>query len=114
MVSKTAITNVKVFDGVRISEPCTVVIDGVFIGTDATDAQELDGRGLILLPGLIDAHVHVRNVQELELLAQSGVTTALDMGLFSPDLIPTLRGQVGLTDIRTAGISATSATSLHK
>ena len=110
---KTAITNVKVFDGHQLSEPCTVVIDGELIGSDPKGARMVDGSGMTLLPGLIDAHVHVRTRHQLDLLARAGVTTALDMGGWPPDLMHSLRGQVGLTDIRTAGIPATAAGSIH-
>ena len=56
---KRAIKNVRVFDGDTLSAPRTVVIDGSLIGDDATDAQEIDGKGKTLLPKLINAHVHV-------------------------------------------------------
>ena len=55
--SKIALTNVRVFDGERLLEPGTVIIDGSCIGHDATDAVEEDCKGAILLPGLIDAHI---------------------------------------------------------
>jgi hypothetical protein len=48
---RTAITNVRVFDGHRLLDPATVVVDGERIGTDATGARVVDGRGGALLPG---------------------------------------------------------------
>ena len=111
---KTAITNVRVFDGDTLSAPRTVVIDGSLIGDDATGAQEIDGKGKTLLPGLIDAHVHVHSKQLLEQLARAGVTTALDMACWPPQTMQSCRGHVGLTDIRSAGIPATSSDSRHK
>jgi imidazolonepropionase-like amidohydrolase len=39
-----------------------------------------DGQGRVLLPGLIDAHVHVQGEENLVQLASHGITTALDMG----------------------------------
>lgn len=39
---------------------------------------QVDGKGMSLLPGLIDAHVHTYN-DALELAPQYGVTTVLDM-----------------------------------
>ena len=56
---KTAIKNVRVFDGDTSSAPRTVVIAGSLIADDATDAQEIDVKGKTLLPKLINAHVHV-------------------------------------------------------
>ncbi|MFZ0040856.1 MAG: hypothetical protein WAK93_06095 [Solirubrobacteraceae bacterium] len=36
--SKTALTHVRVFDGGRLREPATIVIDGDVIGSDPADA----------------------------------------------------------------------------
>ena len=46
----------------------------------------------MLLPGLIDAHVHLRDRHTLEQLASFGVTTALDMACAPPELVNSLRG----------------------
>jgi imidazolonepropionase-like amidohydrolase len=59
----------------------------------------------MLLPGLIDAHVHLRGTGDLEELARWGVTTALDMGSWPPELIRQLRDK-GLTDVRSTGAGA--------
>jgi hypothetical protein len=37
--AKTALVNVRVFDGHRLTDPGTVVIDGAVIGTDPTGAR---------------------------------------------------------------------------
>jgi imidazolonepropionase-like amidohydrolase len=47
---------------------------------DASDAGVVNGGGGTLLPGLIDTHVHVDKVSQLEVSASWGVTTLLDMG----------------------------------
>ncbi len=36
------------------------VVDGKFAATPAPDASEVDARGLVVCPGLIDMHVHLR------------------------------------------------------
>ncbi|MFC7471732.1 hypothetical protein ACFQVA_35750 [Actinomadura keratinilytica] len=54
-------------------------------------------QGATLLPGLIDAHVHVRDAQALDRLADHGVTTALDMGGWPPALLDSLRDLPGTT-----------------
>ena len=41
--------------------------------------EERDGTGKVLLPGLIDSHVHVLNAEQLHQMAVLGVTTAMDM-----------------------------------
>ena len=75
---KTAITNVRVFDGSKLTEPTTIVIQGEKIVSDGSNAVEIDGQGETLLPGLIDAHVHIFQREELEKLAKAGITTALN------------------------------------
>ncbi|MCJ1302396.1 hypothetical protein MMC08_005199 [Hypocenomyce scalaris] len=110
---RIALTNVRVFDGHDILPPTTVIIDGGFIGNDETGAEVIDGKGGILLPGLIDCHVHLLNVGHLELLADYGVTTALDMGMNSINLLRELKGRSGLTDIRGCGMTVTRPGSRH-
>ncbi len=109
---KTALTHVRVFDGRRLREPGTVVIDGNLIGSDSARARVIDGDGAVLLPGLIDAHVHLYGRQDLEVLSSFGVTTALDMG--TPwSVVNELRGLSGLTDIRSPGKAAVAPGSDH-
>ena len=103
---KTALTNVRVFDGQQLRPPATVVIEADRIGADPAGATVLDGDGGVLLPGLIDAHVHVRDRGTLERLARFGVTTVLDMANPSPALVNSLRGVPGLTALRSAGTPA--------
>jgi imidazolonepropionase-like amidohydrolase len=110
---RTAVTNVRVFDGRQLMPPGTVVIEGDRIGSDARGARIVDGGGGVLLPGLIDAHVHLHDRHTLELLAGFGVTTALDMACAPPELVDSLRRVNGLTDIRSAGTPAVAPGSLH-
>ncbi len=110
---KTALTNVRVFDGAALSEPVTVVIDNGVIGTDPTDSEVIDGGGGVLLPGFIDAHIHLHGPETLDQLCAHGVTTALDMATWPPARVDALRGHVGSTDIRSAGTPATTSGSNH-
>ena len=112
-VPRTAVTNVRVFDGRRLLPPDTVVIEGDRIGSQPAGAQIVDAGGGVLLPGLIDAHVHLHGRATLEQLAGFGVTTALDMGCAPPELVDSLRGARGLTDIRSAGTPAIAPGSPH-
>lgn len=43
------------------------------------DARRLDGRGKYLMPGLVDAHVHLIDTRDLTLYLAHGVTTILNM-----------------------------------
>lgn len=107
------LTNVRVFDGQRLTAPCSVVIDHGVIGIAALGARTIDCGGATLLPGLIDAHIHLTDVTTLEQLAGYGVTTALDMACWPPTLVNSLRNQTGLTDIQSAGIPAVTPGSLQ-
>jgi imidazolonepropionase-like amidohydrolase len=109
---KTALTDVRVFDGRRLVPGCTVVIEDTLIGSDPAGARCVDGAGRVLLPGLIDAHVHIDGPHHLAALASYGVTTALDMASV-PDITGPLRGLPGQTDIRSACIPAIAPGSLH-
>lgn len=109
----TRITNVRVFNGHELSELTAVTVSGATITDEPSAAYTVDGRGGTLLPGLIDAHVHLRDLEELRALACAGVTTALDMGSWPAELINGLRNQQGLPDVRSPGLPATTADSQH-
>jgi len=92
VMSSYLVTNVRVFDGLDVlPQPCNVYIDeGKIQHVDRAESQEsrasfdaavkIDGRDCTLLPGLIDAHVHVfRGVDEAKRCLSFGVTTVLDM-----------------------------------
>jgi imidazolonepropionase-like amidohydrolase len=63
MADKIALTRVRVFDGRRLLEPGTIVFEDGVIGGDPHGARVIDGHGGVLLPGLIDAHVHLHGPQ---------------------------------------------------
>ena len=110
---RTAVTNVRVFDGRQLLPLGTVVIEADRIGHDGIASEVIDGEGGVLLPGLIDAHVHLHGRHTLEQLAGFGVTTAFDMACAPPELVDSLRAVPGLTDIRSAGTPAVAPGSLH-
>jgi imidazolonepropionase-like amidohydrolase len=101
-----------VFDGGGLSEPQSIVIDGRVLGSDGEHAQPGDAGG-VLLPGLIDAHVHVRDRNTLKTLGAWGVTTALDMATWPHGLVERLRKARGVTDIRSAGLPAIGPAGPH-
>lgn len=84
------ITNATVIDGVA-AEPLrgasVVIRDGrierVATGavTPPAGATVIDLNGGWLLPGLIDAHAHIRDLPSARLALQSGVTTARSLGV---------------------------------
>ena len=109
---KIALTNVRVFDGRELRGPTTVVIEGGFVGRDSAGARITDAGGATVLPGFIDAHVHLLNEEHLQQLADFGVTTALDMGAWPPSMVDSLRNRTGMADIRSAGLPATRCPTL--
>ncbi|GAA0359097.1 amidohydrolase family protein [Actinoallomurus spadix] len=111
--TRTALTNVRVFDGHRLTDPRTVVIDGTVIGADPTGAREIDASDAVLLPGLIDAHVHLHSPQTLDTLASWGVTTGLDMACWPHERVMSLREVTGSADFRTAGLPAIGPAGNH-
>ncbi len=106
-LSKTAITNVHVFDGTRFGPSTTVVIiNGIITNAPRADATTVDGGGGYLIPGLIDSHCHVTSCSYLTTMRQYGITTALDMGTFPHAAVAACRAS-GLTDIFGTGAAAT-------
>lgn len=79
-----AVRGVRVFDGERLTSDDTVLVERgriVSVGRGRSVPQGtavVDGRGGVLLPGLIDSHVHVSGAFGSDAL-QFGVTTLLDM-----------------------------------
>lgn len=118
-MSSTLIANVCIFDGVSISSECGhVLLDGGRI-KEASDqplstppsCTIIDGSGCTLIPGLIDAHVHVyQDAPFLETAVQYGVTTVLDMHnelewFKEMKAIADKRNDVA--DVQSAGLAAT-------
>lgn len=110
--------NVNVFDGSRLIRRTNVLVrDGLVsaIGRNFAipqSAQVIDGQGKTLLPGLIDAHVHLGITQGDQFLREAlnfGVTTELEMwgGDTSIRLKNTAAGRRDVADLRTAGTGVT-------
>ncbi len=114
MTDTTAITNVRVFDGRRLSQLTTVVIDGEQIADpdEAASAEVIDGDGGTLLPGFIDSHAHVSTAAHLQAMAAWGVTTVLDMGAPHLEATMALKDQRGLPTLLTAGRPASGPGSM--
>ena len=111
--------DVRVFDGIKIVPTATVVVqNGIIMSINQKaglpeGAILIDGRGKTLLPGLIDAHVHIIQPESLSQALVFGVTTELDM-FMSHEFATAIRAgnAYGTTDqmadFRTAGTAATS------
>ncbi|KFY08095.1 hypothetical protein V492_06530 [Pseudogymnoascus sp. VKM F-4246] len=111
---KFALDNARVFDGQGFREPSSVFVSGgIITDTDTSIVSRVDCKGGFVLPGLIDAHVHLHGPENLVQMARFGVTTALDMATWPLSLLNSLRNQQGVTDIRSASIAATAPGSSH-
>jgi hypothetical protein len=112
--TKTAIKNVRVFDGVKLTTPQTVIIDGESISNDTSNVETtVDGNGGVLIPGLIDSHVHISSIAGLEILTSYGVTTAINMACRNYTQCAPLRNVEGVASFISAGIPATGPGSQH-
>lgn len=108
----TAITNARIFDGEKVIEATTVLIEGETIisvgGVVPENAVTIDAKGNTLLPGLIDAHVHT-SVEGLRDALKFGVTTELEMmgGFTKSGREQQLKGIEDIADVRSAGMGVT-------
>lgn len=115
-----AITHVQLFDGERVYNDASVLVRGDRIAAvrtadtvapSKTDRQ-IDGRGLTLLPGLIDSHTHIQSRDDLVVSLAFGVTTDLSLH-GQPSSDRAIRGglsELGASDradLYTAGFAAT-------
>lgn len=89
------------FDGERIFEGAAVTVEnGIITAVRECDPAEC-GDGF-LLPGLIDAHVHIKQASHVEAMLRSGITTVCDVSASSGELTDSSRQ---LTIVRSAGIA---------
>jgi imidazolonepropionase-like amidohydrolase len=113
------IRNVRVFDGETVVERRTVVIrdgkiaavSGAAIAVPA-GAQEVAGEGRTLLPGLMDAHVHLPFYGSSDALQQNivfGVTTTVVMAA-APQLVAQVRSLSDRPDVAAALMAGNVAT----
>lgn len=112
------IRGARVFDGERFRRDVAVVVRSGRIAAVGPDpklpagAATVDGAGMTLLSGLIDAHVHAFG-DALRDALRFGVTTALDM-FTTPDMLGPARerreflGEQEVADLWSSGILATA------
>jgi imidazolonepropionase-like amidohydrolase len=113
------IRNARVFDGVRMHAPGDVLIVDGRIGAMGRNlkreigVQVIDATGKTLLPGLIEAHMHLVSRESLRSALSFGVTTCLDM-FTSREIAGAIRAEqssgtsVDLADLRSAGTLVTT------
>ncbi|MEM7296724.1 MAG: amidohydrolase family protein [Bacteroidota bacterium] len=83
--NRTVIQNVRLFDGTKAHEQTNIEIENGSIvsisdrKTSTADAVVIDGRGMTVLPGLINAHTHVWDASQLKQALRAGVFGLLDM-----------------------------------
>ncbi|KAI1423631.1 hypothetical protein F5Y12DRAFT_520419 [Xylaria sp. FL1777] len=107
--TKTAIQNVRVFTGQDFTDPQTIVFSNGLITEDTKDIKTVvDGTGQFLIPGLIDAHVHVPDIAGLTSITSYGVTTVLNMACRDYAACAALRNnnQTDIASVFSSGIAA--------
>ena len=112
-MNNTIIKNIKVFNGSNLSELKTIYIKDGLISDKITDGIVIDGKGNTLIPGLIDSHIHLSSIKDLENATKWGITTMLDMATNPPNLVNTLKNQTELTDIRSSYYPASGKGSIQ-
>lgn len=71
------ILNYPLFDGEKVVEDAAVIIeDGKIAQIKQSEAVD---RSCFLMPGLIDAHTHMENMQQIDLMLKNGVTGTCDV-----------------------------------
>ncbi|MCJ1287499.1 hypothetical protein MMC26_006851 [Xylographa opegraphella] len=118
----TNLLNVRIFNGKELLPPSTVTLTGTLITSisafpssdlELATSNVIDCESHILLPGLIDSHIHLNGISSLHALLASGITTALDMGYFPLSDLNPLRSLPGLPSIRSTGAPASSPNGIH-
>ncbi|MCJ1391818.1 hypothetical protein MMC18_004685 [Xylographa bjoerkii] len=118
----TTLFNVRIFNGYTLLPPSTLTISSDLITsisssssliTESTTSTVIDCHSHTLLPGLIDAHIHLNGIPSLHALLTSGITTALDMGCFPLSKLTPLRSLPGLPSVLSAGTPAASPSGQH-
>lgn len=83
----TTIKNVRVSGGNTLTTPTNVTFENGYISNIGTSvpsgAEVYDGQGLTLLPGYIDAHIHLNDIDNLKRAARCGGITTM-MGTRQP------------------------------
>ncbi|BDZ48535.1 amidohydrolase [Frondihabitans sucicola] len=109
------ITNVSLapLDAGTPAGPVDVEFDGVISAVRRAGAQDatgtvVDGTDGILVPGLIDTHVHLGSPSALESAVRAGVTTMVDLGTTPDSSIAEQRRMTGVPSLLSAGSAASA------
>jgi hypothetical protein len=109
--------SIRVFDGTSFTVPQTICFDGGYIvDTDGCDGASghINGTNKFLIPGLIDSHIHLSDVESLENYTSYGLTTAIHMDCHNYTQCNIMAHQPGLATFVYAGMAAIGNGSLHE
>ncbi len=90
------IEDVKLFDGNKVVEHATIYIkDGLIASIDSVKTSlnckynyRINGHNKTLIPGLINAHVHIQSREDLTKSANAGILTVMELLRLQEDSIP--------------------------
>lgn len=91
--------NYPLFDGEKIIEKASVTIEDGII-TNISEAEKVNSDGL-LMPGLIDAHTHMTNEEQIDVMLKNGVVATCDVSA-PPSLVTNSKG---FTIVSSAGMT---------
>ncbi|KAI0970616.1 hypothetical protein F4678DRAFT_480011 [Xylaria arbuscula] len=110
----TELRNVRVFDGFSIGPPTSIFIEGDRIAATGNKAYNVvDGEGKFLIPGLIDSHLHIGDLDGLINATSFGLTSVMNMACRNYTQCAPLRNVPGLATWLSAGVPATGPGSPH-
>ncbi len=109
------IENVKLFDGSKVTEHANVYVkDGLVLRIDTNQTKInckykylIEGKNKTLIPGLINAHVHIQSREDLKNSAQAGILTVMELLRLQEDSIAifkSLANEAIYSDFYTSGI----------
>jgi imidazolonepropionase-like amidohydrolase len=113
------IEDINIFDGNEIKEHATVYIkEGkIFKIVNASEKinckykLKINGKNKMIIPGMINAHVHIHSRENLKESANAGITTVLELLQLNEDSIPIFKSlhadsSSSYADYYTSGIGA--------
>jgi imidazolonepropionase-like amidohydrolase len=113
MENSVMLKDVRVFDGNYIHEKQNIIIAGSKISMEGNSIDIIDCKGLTVLPGLIDSHIHIDNIENIHSSNLMGITTMLDMGTRDVSTVNNAKHIFGVENLLSCYKAGSSKGSYH-